>query len=222
MKKQSKGQERRGLFSWIKRCRQCLRSKRFKKIFYRTLGTILLFQSTLVTIAFIHNHFFMTTDQYAAVLVSDDFITPYDYWVSPACFFAASPSWTHYFNNRVQRIQWSFRAESGDLIQAIRDPNCQSIVLIGHGTYHSWGAMDKTVTNENIEPYIPYHKKTGEWFQLTCARDDGYGCRMGELIMEPENVYSYHRKVNSLGMIVDAFTAFRYMKSLEPPEPEAN
>ena len=167
-----------------------------------------------MTIAFARNQFTIQTDRYAAILVSDRYVSSYDYWVFPATYFGASPSWTHYFNNRQLKTKWYFRAQGEDLIEVVQDPNCVSIVLIGHGTYHSWDATDRTITNLDVEFYSKsMEKKGGEWFQLTCATDEGFKCRLGELIIPSENVYSYHSKVNSCGMILDAFSAFQYIKS---------
>ena len=200
----------------IKRYWLCLRHKTFQKVFLYTLGIMFLCQSVRVSVAYLRNRYFIENDQYAAVLISDYYITKYDYWVSPATFFGASPAWTHYFNNRGLKIRWMFRAKSTDLIEMVQDPNCQSIVLIGHGTYHSWDAVDKSITNLDLKPIMRHlSKKEGEWLQLTCATDQGFACRLGELVMKPENVFTYHRKVNSCSMIVDAITAFRYIKSRE-------
>lgn len=184
------------------------------------LGSLLVLQSLMVAAAAIRNRYFLQTDQYAAILLSDDYITRYDYWVSPGAYFAASPSWTHYFNNRDLKTRWFFRATSSDLNKVVQDPNCQSIVLMGHGTYHSWDATDGTVTNIEMTKYMKgAQRKAGEWLQLTCAQDEGFDCRLGELVMHPENVYTYDRKVNSCYLILDAVFAFRTIKSMSKSAP---
>lgn len=83
----------------MKRILQSIRSKRFRRVFIGILGSVLLLQSLMVAMAAIRNRYLLPTDQYAAILLSDDFITRHDYWVSPVAYFAASPSWTHYFKN---------------------------------------------------------------------------------------------------------------------------
>jgi len=198
------------------------RSKRVRRILVGILGSLLILQSIMVVAAVVRNRFFLQTDQYAAILLSDDFITRYDYWVSPGAYFAASPSWTHYFNNRRLKTRWFFRATSSDLKQVVQDPNCQSVVLMGHGTYHSWDATDSTVTNIEMAQYVKgAQRKTGEWLQLTCAQDEGFDCRLGELVMPPENVFTYDRKVNSCYLILDAILGFRTIKSMSKvPRPQ--
>jgi hypothetical protein len=122
-------------------------SKQFKRTSIGILVSLLILQSIMVAAAAIRNRFFLQTDQYAAILLSDDFITRYDNWVSPSAYFAVSPSWTHYFNKPGLKTRWFFRAISSDLKQVVQDADCQSVVLMGHGTYHSWDATDSTVTN---------------------------------------------------------------------------
>ena len=191
-----------------------LKNKTFQKNFIRVLFVLVLLQSAMVGIAYSRNIFCVNGNSYAAILISDDFITKYDLWVSPATYFAASPSWTHYFNNRKLKTRWYFRAKRSDLIEAVKDVNCVSIVLVGHGTRQSWDSTDGSVTNFDLRHIINNtNKKAGEWFQLTCATDEGLKHRLGELVMAPDRVYSYQGKVNSCGMIFDAFSGFRYIKS---------
>jgi len=84
---------------------------------------------------------------------------------------------------------------------------------MGHGTYHSWDATDSTVTNIEMAKYVKgTQRKTGEWLQLTCAQDEGFDRRLGDLVMHPENVYTYDRKVNTCYLILDAIFAFRTIK----------
>ena len=52
----------------------------------------------------------ITTNDYAAVLLSDYAISEYDYWASPAAFLGAYIPWTYYFNNRNMKVRWFFRA----------------------------------------------------------------------------------------------------------------
>ncbi len=104
-------------------------------------------------------------------LLSDYAIWEYDYWASPCAFLDAYIPWTYYFNNRDMRLKWFFRTKSIDLEKVIQDKDCQSIVLVGHGSLNCWQATDMLVSNLEVSEMakgIP--KKTGEWLHLWCGR----------------------------------------------------
>ncbi len=154
--------------------------------------------------------------EYAAVLLSDYAIWEYDYWASPCSFLGAYIPWTYYFNNRDMKVKWFFRAKSIDLEKVIKDKDCQSIVLVGHGSLNCWQATDMLVSNlevSNMVKGVP--KKTGEWMQLSCGVEDAFPVRMGELVMEKkERVYTYSKPVTSYILVTDALFGFNYLKSL--------
>lgn len=91
------------------------------------------------------------SDQYAAVLLSDHALTKYDYWASPSAFLGSYITWTYYFNNKDVKVKWFLRAKSTDLKRVIRDGNCQSIILVGHGSVNTWKATDMVVSNLEVE-----------------------------------------------------------------------
>ncbi|MCX5836257.1 MAG: hypothetical protein NTX62_04675, partial [Deltaproteobacteria bacterium] len=108
------------------------------------------------------------SDKYAAVLLSDHALTKYDYWASPSAFLGSYLSWSYYFNNEDMRVKWFLRATSADMDKVIKDKNCQSIVLVGHGNLNAWQATDVRVTNKEVtETMKGIPKKRGEWLQLT-------------------------------------------------------
>jgi hypothetical protein len=113
-------------------------------------------------------------------------------------------------------VKWFFRAKSTDLEKVIQDRNCQSIVLVGHGSLNCWQATDMLVSNlevSNMVKGIP--KKTGEWMQLSCGVEDVFPERMGELVMEKkERVYTYYKSITSYILVTDALFGFKYLKSL--------
>jgi hypothetical protein len=154
--------------------------------------------------------------EYAAILLSDYAISEYDYWASPCSFLGAYIPWTYYFNNRDMKAKWFLRAKSTDLEKVIRDKDCQSIVLVGHGSLNCWQATDMLVSNlevSNMVKGIP--KKTGEWMQLSCAEEDAFSVKMGELVMEKkERVYTYSKSINAYTLVTDALFGFKYLKSL--------
>jgi hypothetical protein len=159
----------------------------------------------------------INNDEYAAVLLSDYAFWQYDYWASPCAFFGSYIPWSHYFNNRNMKVKWFFRAKSHDLEEVIKDKDCQSIVLVGHGDIDSWQATDKEVitsTVANMMKGVP--KKRGEWLQLSCGGESKYFMKMGELVMEDKkNVYTYSSSVTTYIFIFDALSGFRYLKSLK-------
>lgn len=153
---------------------------------------------------------------FAAVLLSDYAFWEYDYWASPCAFLGAYIPWTYYFNNRGVKVKWFFRARSNDLEKVIQDKDCQSIVLVGHGSLDCWQATDMLVTNLEVEKMMKgVQKKRGEWLQLSCGVKDAFPMRMGELVMQNrEEVYTYPGSVNVYTFVTDAFFGFKYLKFL--------
>ncbi len=155
------------------------------------------------------------SDEYAAVLLSDYAITKYDYWASPSAFLGSYIPWTHYFNNNNMKVRWYLRAKSTDLKKVIQDTNCQSIVLVGHGSLNTWKATDMIVSNLEVEEMMNgVQKKKGEWLQLTCGEEDFSPVKMGELVMEKERVYTYGNAVTTYVFVADAIFAFQYLKNM--------
>jgi hypothetical protein len=154
------------------------------------------------------------SNQYAAVLLSDHALTKYDYWASPSAFFGSYITWTHYFNNKDMKVKWFLRAKSADLKRVLRDVNCQTIVLVGHGSVNTWKATDVVVSNLEVEGMmngIP--KKKGEWLQLTCGEEDFSPVKMGELVMDKGNVHTYDEAATTYMFIADAIFSFKYLKN---------
>ncbi len=153
------------------------------------------------------------SNQYAAVLLSDHALTKYDYWASPSAFFGSYITWTYYFNNKDIKVKWFLRAKSTDLKRVIRDVNCQTIVLVGHGSLNTWKATDMVVSNLEVEEMMSgIPKKKGEWLQLTCGEEDFSPVRMGELVMEKEHVFTYGKAATTYMFIADAIFSFKYLK----------
>jgi hypothetical protein len=153
------------------------------------------------------------SDQYAAILLSDYALTEYDYWASPSAFLGSYITWTYYFNNRDVHVKWFLRAKSTDLKRVIRDGNCQSIVLVGHGSVNTWKATDMVVSNLEVEEMMNgVPKKKGEWLQLTCGEEDFSPVKMGELVMEKEYVHTYGEAVTTYMFVADAIFCFKYLK----------
>ena len=158
---------------------------------------------------------YIKSNRYGAVLISDYAITKYDYWASPLAFLGAFPYWTAYFNNRGMKAKWFLRAKSTDLEKVIKDEKVESIVLVGHGSYNSWQAVDKLITNNEVKGMmLGKEKKKGEWIQLSCAVEDFSPIKMGELVMEKNKVYTYNNSVNTFIFITDALFGFKYLKGL--------
>jgi len=155
------------------------------------------------------------SDQYAAVLLSDYALTKYDYWASPSAFLGSYLPWSYYFNNRDMKIRWFLRAKSSDLKKVIKDRNCQSIVLVGHGSLNTWKATDMIVSNLEVEEMMNgVQKKKGEWLQLTCGEADFSPVKMGELVMEKERVYTYNGAATFYMFVADAIFGFKHLKSI--------
>jgi hypothetical protein len=158
----------------------------------------------------------INSDEYAAVLLSDYAFWQYDYWASPCASLGSYIPWTHYFNNRNMKVKWFLRAKSNDLEKVIKDKDCQSIVLVGHGDIDSWQATDKEVSNSVVKTMMKnVPKKRGEWLQLSCGGDSKYFMSMSELVMDAKkNVYIYSTSVTTYYFIFDALSGFKYLKSL--------
>lgn len=184
------------------------------KFFFRyILLYVLIIHISLGVIATVRN-LTLRSKEYGAVLISDYAITRNDYWASPLAFFGAYPYWTFYFNNRGLKIKWFLRAKSTDLAKVIRDNKCQSIVLVGHGSFNAWQATDMDVTNTEVLAMMQgLPKKRGEWLQLTCGVSDVFPIKIGELVMEKERVYNYNSPVNTYIFVTDALFGFKYLKS---------
>lgn len=190
-----------------------LTASRNKFILKRIILPIIIVHFTLSLAATLRNSY-IPKEKYAAILISDYAITKYDYWVSPLALIGAYPYWTYYFNNRGLKVRWTLRAYAHHLADAIKDPRCQSIVLVGHGSFNSWQAVDSLVTNKEVLQMIQgLPKKSGEWIQLTCAVKDFWPIRMGELVMNKENVYTYDDSVNTFYFVTDAIFGFKLIKS---------
>jgi len=109
-----------------------------------------------------------------------------------------------------------FWAKSNDLENVIKDKDCQSVVLVGHGDIDSWQATDMEVSNSAVAKMMKdVSKKRGEWLQLSCGGESKYFMKMGELVMEDKRkVYTYSKSVTTYAFVFDALSGFRYLKSL--------
>ena len=189
--------------------------KRIKFILRRIILPLLLIYIGMGMIATIRN-MSIKNNEYAAILLSDYAIWEYDYWASPCAFLGAYIPWTYYFNNRDMKVKWVFRAKSIDLEKVIKDKDCQSIVLVGHGSLNCWQATDMLVSNLEVSAMVKgAPKKTGEWMQLSCGVEDAFPEKMGESVMEKkERVYTYSKSINAYILVTDALFGFKYLKSL--------
>jgi hypothetical protein len=186
--------------------------KRVTFILRRIIFPFLVIYAGVAMVATIRN-MSVKSNEYAAVLLSDYAITEYDYWASPSAFLGSYIPWTYYFNNKNMKVRWFLRATSKDLEQVIKDRNCQSIVLVGHGSLNSWQATDTDVSNIEVQEMVKgLPKKKGEWLQLSCGVEDVFPVRMGELVMEKERVYTYHKAVTTYVFVTDALFGFKYLK----------
>jgi len=158
----------------------------------------------------------INNDEYAAVLLSDYAFWQYDYWASPCAFLGSYIPWSYYFNNRNMKVKWFFRAKSNDLKEVIKDKDCQSIVLVGHGDIDSWQATDMEVSNSVVAKMMKgVPKKRGEWLQLSCGSESVFFMKMGELVMQDKDkVYTYSKSATTYMFVFDALSGFKYLKSL--------
>ena len=189
--------------------------ERIRFLFRKIILPLLLIYIGLGVAATIRN-MTVKNNEYTAVLLSDYAFWQYDYWVSPCAFLGSYISWSHYFNNRNMKVKWFLRAKSNDLEEVIKDKNCQSIVLVGHGDIDSWRATDIEISNSVVSKMMKdVPKKRGEWLQLSCGGDSKYFIRMGELVMEnKKNVHTDSSAVTTYYFIFDTLSGFRYLKSL--------
>jgi hypothetical protein len=187
--------------------------KRF--LFRKIILPLLMIYAVLGIFATIRN-MNVKNNEYAAVLLSDYAFWQYDYWVSPCAFLGSYIPWSNYFNNRNMKVKWFLRAKSNDLEEVVKDRDCQSIVLVGHGDIDSWQATDREISNSIVKKMMKdVPKKRGEWLQLSCGGDSKYFLRMGELVMENKiNVHTYSKSVTTYYFIFDALFGFKYLKSL--------
>ena len=192
-----------------------LTKERIRFIFRKIILPLLLIYIGVGIITTIRN-MNIKNNEYAVVLLSDYAFWQYDYWASPSAFLGSYIPWTHYFNNRNMKVKWFFRAKSHDLEKVIKDKDCQSIVLVGHGDIDSWQATDMEVSNSVVAKMMKgVPKKKGEWLQLSCGGESKFFMKMGELVMEDKRtVYTYSKSVTTYYFIFDALSGFRYLKSL--------
>ncbi len=189
--------------------------ERIRFLFRRIILPLLLIYICVGIITTIRN-VNIKNNEYAAVLLSDYAFWQYDYWASPCAFLGSYIPWTYYFNNRNMKVKWFFRAKSHDLEEVIKDKDCQSIVLVGHGDIDSWQATDTEVSNSAVAKMMKdVSKKRGEWLQLSCGSEDVLYIKMGELVMQDKGkVYTYSKSVTTYIFVFDALSGFRYLKSL--------
>jgi hypothetical protein len=190
--------------------------ERFRYVFKKIILPFIVIYTVVAVITAIRDAS-VNSNEYAAVMLSDYAFWQYDYWASPCAFLGSYIPWTHYFNNRNLKVKWLFRAKGSDFEKVIKDRNCQSIVLVGHGDIDSWQATDTEVTNSVVTKLMKDEpKKKGEWLQLTCGGESKYFKKMGELVMQDKaNVYTYSKSVTTYIFVFDALSGFRYLKSLK-------
>ena len=189
--------------------------ERIRFLFRKIILPLLLIYTGLGIITTIRN-MNIKNNEYAAVLLSDYAFWQYDYWASPCAFLGSYIPWSYYFNNRNMKAKWFFRAKSNDLEEVIKDKDCQSIVLVGHGDIDSWQATDMEVSNSVVAKMMNgVSKKRGEWLQLSCGGESKFFMKMGALVMEDKKkVYTYSKSVTTYIFVYDALSGFRYLKSL--------
>lgn len=189
--------------------------ERIRFLFRKIILPLLLIYIGLGIITTIRN-MNIRNNEYAAVLLSDYAFWQYDYWASPCAFLGSYIPWTHYFNNRNMKVKWFLRAKSNDLEKVIKDKDCQSIVLVGHGDIDSWQATDMEVSNAAVGKMMQgIPKKSGEWLQLSCGNESAFFMKMGELVMrDKRKVYTYSKSATTYMFVFDALSGFRYLKSL--------
>ena len=57
-----------------------------------------------------------------------------------------------------------------------------------------------------------FKKKSGEWFQLTCATREFSDIQLGELVMQNKPTYTYNGDVGTLHLVTDALIPFWRIK----------
>jgi hypothetical protein len=166
------------------------------------------------TIAFISDAQ-INTDRYAAILLSAHAFSDHDHWAPVLAFIGSYPAWTLYFNSRDLKPDYFFSATSDDFMKVLQDDKYQSIVLVGHGSYSHWRATDMEVNIFAVQRLEgKFKKKTGEWFQLTCATRDFSDIQLGERVMKNKPTYAYDGEVGTLHLVTDALIPFWRIKAV--------
>ncbi len=154
------------------------------------------------------------TDQYAAILLSAHAFSNHDHWAPVLAFAGSYPAWTLYFNSRGLKPDYIFSATYDDFVKVLRDDRYQSIVLVGHGSYNHWQATDMEVSIFAVQRLEgKFNKKSGEWFQLTCATREFSDIQLGELVMQNSPTYTYNGEVGTLHLVADALIPFWRIKA---------
>lgn len=191
-------------------------SRGLKDLAKRAFLIFLIVYLPYATIATISN-ITTSSDKYAAILLSADAFTGYDYWAPPLAFLGAFPSWNLYFNSKGLKTDYIFAADRADFKRVVKDSKYQSVVLVGHGSFNSWGATDGAVFNEHVLTLRGrFEKKKGEWFQLTCPAKDYSSVHLGETVMDEKEgqVYYYNgEKAGNYDFVWDALFFFSHLKA---------
>jgi len=146
-----------------------------------------------------------------AVLISDyhyDEIRPL---LSPTIETSVYLPMTLYFNSDGSQVEYVRHATSSDLERICRDDNYKNVVLVGHGTYNTWWATDREVTQADIREWVTSRKE--QWMQLTCAGNKSDAPLGNEAADE-----NYHYNVGDSGMVsptliaIDLLTGFPVLK----------
>jgi len=58
-----------------------------------------------------------------------------------------------------------------------------------------------------------FNKKSGEWFQLSCANHDFSDIQLGELVTKNKPTYAYDGDVGTMHLVTDALIPFWRIKS---------
>ncbi|MBI4016706.1 MAG: hypothetical protein HY363_03360 [Candidatus Aenigmarchaeota archaeon] len=146
-----------------------------------------------------------------AVLISDSHYEETRPTLSPILKTLMYVPLTIYYNVDNSGVDWILHAQSSDLEQILQDENYKNIVLVGHGSYNSWSATDRTVTEEDIIQWQTTKKE--ELLQLTCVKNDG-STPFGNEISDA----NYHYKVGNSDIVlptlmaVDLLTGFPVLK----------
>lgn len=103
----------------------------------------------------------------------------------------------HLFNIGRKKAALFEDATSHDLKRVIRNPDFGSIYVIGHGTYHSWRASDKSVNWHDVGCMIDSHLKNGVFVNLSCGIPYSWNfIPLGYFaVNNPENVYGIDRNL---------------------------
>ncbi len=77
-------------------------------------------------------------------------------------------------DNGVKKYTVTFNATRKDLLNAIENPEIQTIVVAGHGQWGWWCASDSTVYESQVEQFMAHNnipKKKGLFIRHTCGQD---------------------------------------------------